>query len=133
MQEHKSLEIKAPVLQKDTDRPPEPCWLGPLSLPGVCFCRTEGRVDNRHVLGYCTNIIWKLREKCSYPVQFEGLDIGFFFFVFFLFLITVVGMPRKFRPSFPTFPVEWAPVCKSVFTSDSTLQRGIASVFFTLT
>lgn len=43
MQEHKSLEIKAPVLQKDTDRPPEPCWLGPLSLPGVCFCRTEGR------------------------------------------------------------------------------------------
>lgn len=47
MQEHKSLEIKAPVLQKDTDRPPEPCLLGPLSLPGVCVCRTEGRVDNR--------------------------------------------------------------------------------------
>lgn len=67
MQEHKSLEIKAPVVQKDTDRPPEPCLLGPLSLPGVCFYRTEGRVDNQHVLGYCMNMIWKLRKKMQLP------------------------------------------------------------------
>lgn len=47
MQEHKSLEINAPVLQKDTHRPPEPCLLGPLSLPGVSFAgqREEGIID----------------------------------------------------------------------------------------
>lgn len=78
------------------------------------------------------NMIWKLGKKCSYPIQFEGLYIGSFYII--LFLIPVVGMPIKFRPSsFLTFPVKWAAVCKSIFNSDSTLQRGIASLFFTLT
>lgn len=109
---------------------PVVCWDSCL-CQGVCFCRIEGRVDNQHVLGYC-DIIWKLRKKCSYPIQFEGLYIGFFYII--VFLITVVGMPIKFRPSsFLTFPVKWAAVCKSIFNSDSTLQRGIALVFFTLT
>lgn len=66
------------------------------------------------------------------PYSIRGSIHWLFYFI--LFLITVVWMPIKFRPSsFLTFPVKRVAVCKSVFSSDSTLQRGMASVFFTLT
>lgn len=129
----KSLEIKAPVLQRDTKRDlrsPVVCW----SYQGGCFCRIEGRVDNQLVIGYCMNIIWKLKKKKEKnAVTLFNLRVYTLALLFYS-LITVVWMTIKFRPSsFLTFPVKRAAVCKSVFRSDSTLQRGMASVFFTLT
>lgn len=132
MQKHKSLEIKAPVLQKDTDKSPEPCLLGPLSLPSVCFCRTEGRGDHQHVLGYCTNIIGNWGKNMQLPCSVWGVYtlfflFGGFFFWYFSFPNYCSWDAQKIQALFPSIPYEWA-VCKSVFTSDRTLQRGCLRV-----
>lgn len=70
----KSSEIKAPVLQRDTERDlrsPVVSW----SYQGGCFCRIEGRVDNQCVIGYCMNIIWKLKKKEKNAVTLFNLRV----------------------------------------------------------